>query len=229
MEPAMSTLALHRYESPVSDPDVSPVSRRAIEGNLSPWGIVGTSSGTAAARSVEVNPMTGISFLLGAILRIADRPASLELTTPDVPGALTEIRDAFSLSTVHLAEVLDVSRQAVYDWSAGKTVKPENRQRIGQILEFVGKWRELHPAPMGPVVAEALDGSSLLDLLRADELDSHAIAGQLARIAARLGEIRAERPASARELAAKHGMRPLSEENQRRNLQAARLRHRRHG
>lgn len=225
----MNTLALDHYQLPdlQSGPAYHFVTEsRALE---IPWGTSRSSSGSIRVVPNWINPKSGVTFWLESVLGISERPAATEVTTPDVPGALTEIRDAFSLTTVQLAEVLGVSRQAIYDWTGGKTVKPENRQRIGQILEFVEKWRELHPAPMGPVVAEVLDGASLLDLLRADELDAQAIAGQLASIAARLGEVRAERPASARELAAKHGMRPLSEENQRRNLQTARLRVRRHG
>lgn len=225
----MNTLALDQYHLP--DLQNGPAYHFVTESRACelPWGTFGSSSGAIRIVPNWINPYTGVTYWLEGVLGISQRPATVEVTTPDVPGALAEIRDAFSLSTVQLAEVLGVSRQAVYDWSAGKTVKPENRQRIGQILEFVGTWRGLHPGPIGPVVAEAMDGFSLFDLLCAEALDTHAISARLSSLAGRLDEIQAERPASARELAAKHGMRPLSEENQLRNLQTARLRVRRHG
>lgn len=225
----MSTLALDQYRLP--DLQNGPAYHLVAEASARelPWGALGSSSGSVRAVPHRINPKSGLTYWLESVLGISERPTAVELTTPDVPGALAEIRDAFSLSTVQLAEVLGVSRQAVYDWSAGKTVKPENRRRIGQILEIVETWRELHPGPMGPVVAEAIDGSSLFDLLCAEALDAHAISVRLSTLAGRLDEIRAESPASARELAAKYGMRPLSEANQRRNLQTARLRIRRHG
>ncbi|MCB1207183.1 MAG: helix-turn-helix transcriptional regulator [Verrucomicrobiae bacterium] len=225
----MNTLALDQYHLP--DLQNGPAYHFVAESRALevPWGPFRSSSGAIRVVPHWINPASGLTYWLESVLGTSERPTAFELTTPDVPGALVEIRDAFSLSTVQLAEVLGVSRQAIYDWSSGRTVKLENRQRIGQILEFVGTWMELHPGPMGPVVAEAVDGSSLFDLLCADALDSHTISAHLSILAGRLEEIRFERPSSARELAARHGMRPLSEENQRRNLQTARLRVRRHG
>ena len=61
------------------------------------------------------------------------------------------------------------------------------------------------------------------------QLDPAAISALLAAISTRLAESRSERPLSARELAAKHGMQPMSDESHRRNLQNASLRIRRNG
>jgi len=229
MEATMNTLALSRYQLPEIG-SYSPSRRlRASDSAPAPWRTFGSSSGAIREVSNWVSPTSGVSYWLESILGLAKKEVTPELTTPEVPAALSEIRDAFSLSTIQLAEALHVSRQSIYDWIGGKTVKPENRQRIASILVFAADWRKLHPEPMGTISSETVEGVSLVELLRAGQLDPAAIAALLAAISTRLAESRAERPLSARELAAKHGMQPMSEESHRRNLQNASLRIRRNG
>jgi len=224
----MSTIALNHYQLPDLEPYSADRRSSAPHRSASPWRTFGASSGAIREISHRISPASGVSYWLEAILGLAEKEATAELTTPDVPGALIEIRDAFSLNTVQLADVLGVSRQSIYDWNEGKTVKPQNRHRIAAILAFVEEWRKLHPGPMGPISSEIVEGVTLIELLRADRLESAAVSDLLVAISTRLGEITAERPLSARELAAKHGMPPLSAESHRRNLQNARLRNRRH-
>lgn len=185
-----------------------------------PWGSSSISSGGYYSAPFEVSGESGVTRWLDDILWLSDE-SPCSLTTPEVPAALAEIRDAFSLSVVQLAQIFGVSRQAIYDWREGKPVKTENRQRIAAIRALAHQWMQTYPKPIGRVVAEEIDGTSLLALLSADQVDESAITPLLQKIAERLAAADANRPPSARELIEKHGFKPLPEADQRRNFKAA--------
>ncbi len=181
-----------------------------------PWATSTPSSGSYYPAPLEVSAESGVTRWFADILSLQDE-GHCPLTTPEVPAALAEIREAFSLNVVQLAQVFGVSRQAVYDWREGKPVKVENRQRIADIQNLAHRWNELYPKPMGRVVAEEIDGSSSLSLMSAERIDEAAITAHFHVIAKRLAAAEANRPPSAHELIEKHGMQPLSESEQRRN------------
>lgn len=66
---------------------------------------------------------------------------------------------------------------------------------------------------------QGADGKSLLSLLASESLDTKAIAELFTAIASKLAESDTSRPLTARELAAKHDLEPLSLRDSRRNLQ----------
>jgi hypothetical protein len=197
-------------------------------GSTSLWDQFGTSSGSTGLISNRINPVNGLSDWLARIL-LAPEDTPQALSSAEVPQALAQIRDAFSLTTVQLSQVLLVSRQAIYDWSLAKPVKQEHRQRIAHLRELAIHWRELHPQPMGKIVNEEIEGTTLLSLLNAETLNQQAIQALLLVIASKLAAAATARPATARELAAKHGLQPISEAEYQRNLQHASLRFGRKG
>lgn len=183
-----------------------------------PWAFFAPSSGSCQHIPVRVNRQSGLTVWLDRIIQAPEENPHT-LTSPEVPAALAEIRDAFSLSTVQLAQAIRVTRQAVYDWNRGKPVKPEHRDRIAAIQELVRQWRAIHSTAMGGIVAETLNGTSLFSLLASESLDTKAISDLFSVIASKLVEADASRPLTARELATKHGLEPLSQRDSRRNLQ----------
>lgn len=202
----MTAIALSYYDLPHDD---------SLE---RPWAFFAPSSGSCQQIPVRVNRQSGLTVWLDRIIQAPEEHAH-SLTSPEVPAALAEIRDAFSLSTVQLAQSIRVTRQAVYDWNRGKPVKPEHRDRIAAIQELVRQWRDMYPETMGGIVSETLNGKSLLSLLASESLDTKAIADLFSDIASKLAESEASRPLTARELAAKHDLEPLSQRDSRRNLQ----------
>lgn len=80
---------------------------------------------------------------------------------------LARIREILKPTVTELANLFGVSRQAVYDWQAGKPIAPENALRLGEFA----KAAELLSAQQIQVSSQALrrkvlDGQSLLDALR---------------------------------------------------------------
>lgn len=178
-----------------------------------------TSPNGGGARASRIE--SGFYTYLGAILAPPEL-ASEPLLSLDVPGALADLRQTLGLNTSQMASVLHVSRQAIYDWSHGKTVKPENRRRIESVLEIAQAWRQRSPYNLGELLREALpDASPLLSLLQADPLDADAIFTLLDRFA----EIRAKtenaKPPSAQVLAERFDLAPLPEHAYQRNLRSA--------
>jgi len=57
------------------------------------------------------------------------------LADTKVPEKIARIREVLVLAATDLAKLLGVSRQAIYDWQSGKTITPENRARIDDLLE----------------------------------------------------------------------------------------------
>jgi len=175
------------------------------------------SEATGSSRSVSsfFRGKCGFSEVLEAILFGAEANPASAIPTVEVPAALKEIRDGLSLNTVQLAQALGVSRQAIYDWEDGKTVKEENRERITMLLRFAKKWLTLHDRPPGRSVVETIDGVSLLELLSQDALEPSHITGRMRALAERLRVAEARRPPSAAELKAKGFGAPVQRDDRR--------------
>ena len=100
---------------------------------------------------------------------------------------LARIREILKPTITELANLFGVSRQAVYDWQAGKPVAPENALR----LEEFAKAAELLSAQQIQISSQVLrrkvlDGKSLLDALRSGG-PVYDIAAALAQILDREG------------------------------------------
>ena len=223
----MTAIAMNYADHPYWERSITEFQLRPrVEIVSKPWGNSVISSGGYYSSPFEVSPESGVTRWLDDILSLPDE-SQCPLTTPEVPAALAEIRDAFSLNVVQLAQIFGVSRQAIYDWREEKPVKTENRQRIATIRSMARLWTNIYPKPVGRVVAEEIDGMSLLTLLSADQADESAITQLFHKIAERLATAEANRPPSARELIDTHGMQPLSDTDHRRNVKSAFLKGRR--
>lgn len=92
-------------------------------------------------------------------------------TTQSAAQNLARIREILKPTITELANLFGVSRQAVYDWQAGKPIAPENALRLGEFA----KAAELLSAQQIQLSSQALrrkvlDGQSLLDALRSGVL-----------------------------------------------------------
>lgn len=98
--------------------------------------------------------------------QVAGAAAGMQATQSPAKN-LARIRETLKPTITELANLFGVSRQAVYDWQAGKPVASENALR----LEEFAKAAELLSAQQIQISSQALrrkvlDGKSLLDVLR---------------------------------------------------------------
>jgi len=181
------------------------------------------SSSTGSNRSASgLTQRLGTTFYtyLGALL-VDSATENRPVFSIDVPEALASLRQTLGLSTVNLAQVLRVSRQAIYDWTAGKPVKSENRQRLGGLLELAAAWRDHSASPLGELLREPIaDQPALLTLLSAEALDLPVLRARLDALASLHRQAVTARPPSAEELAARFALQPLPEQTQRRTLRS---------
>ncbi|MGB0744715.1 MAG: hypothetical protein ACPGSB_09330 [Opitutales bacterium] len=176
------------------------------------------------ASMVKASLFDAVSTLCGAsIIPATETPVNKEvLLSVEVPQALAEIRDALSLNTVEIAKVFNVSRQAIYDWAAGKNVAPQNRERLAEVLEVAEQWQSYELGRLGPVAREVRGETSLLELLSSEVLDRVAITSQLEKIAARVAGAQTNNALpSAEDLLKRHEMSPLSGQAYRRNVKTS--------
>lgn len=91
---------------------------------------------------------------------------------------ITNIRSVFGLSITQMAEVMRVERITVYDWirrDSMDSVRGNSRERINAINELATTWGKF-PALGGKFLFETLpDGSCVMNLLSALNLDSSAV------------------------------------------------------
>jgi transcriptional regulator with XRE-family HTH domain len=65
-----------------------------------------------------------------------------ENTDASVKDKLEYIESAFDLRVVRVAELLGVSRQAVYDWKRGKSLSDENHRRLDALYKAAQCFKE---------------------------------------------------------------------------------------
>jgi hypothetical protein len=184
-------------------------SPRTIDATLSLFNAVTSFCGSSTLAKAEAEPIANV------------------VTTPMVPQAIAGIRDALSLSTVEIAKVFNVSRQAIYHWIEGNNVSELNRQRITEVQGVAELWQTRQLGRLGSLAREEVEGRSLLELLCAPDLDQVAIDSQLEAIATTLTQAEASRTVpTAQELLERHAMPPLSGQAYRRNLKASQPRRR---
>lgn len=95
------------------------------------------------------------------------------------------IRGALSLQLKELAEVLRVQRPTIYSWINGE-VEPSaaNRERMQQVYRLASEWSSRCKLPAERLVrASGTDGHSVLDLLKADDINVADIVGRFEGLA----------------------------------------------
>ena len=124
---------------------------------------------------------------------------------------IASIRSALSLQIKELAEILRVQRPTIYSW-INDEVEPSagNRERMQQVYRVASQWTRRCNLPAERLVrAAGTDGHSVLDLLKADEIDEQDIVRRFDRLAAERMKMKAEsdrkRPTAA-VVARRHGL-----------------------
>ena len=133
------------------------------------------------------------------------------------------IRSMLSLQVKELAAALLVGRPSVYAWMAG-TAQPQarNRRRMETIWALAKEWGRLSRLPLSSMrKAPDESGSSIVDLLMADEIDTARVVELMRAASAKLAADRAmARGLSLRERARRSGMGIATPPNAQRKIDA---------
>jgi hypothetical protein len=85
----------------------------------------------------------------------------------DPAGDLEYIKSTLRLSVSSLSRAFGVSRQAIYDWQAGKPIALENAERLSDLARAADVLAEANVEPSAQLFRRAISsGKGLLDLVR---------------------------------------------------------------
>lgn len=110
-------------------------------------------------------------------------PATLHFALPNVaasPAAVLEtVRNVFALNISETAEVFGITRQTAYQWLKLKAMEQvrarENRERLKQLYGASQTWKELPPLKGRWLHALLPSGQTVLDLLKAPQVDFNTL------------------------------------------------------
>jgi transcriptional regulator with XRE-family HTH domain len=128
-----------------------------------------------AAHLSTIVGSTSASYYLPALLVITQAdPAGLVVTEllRTVAPAIYEIRRLSGLTWDELAYLFGVSRQALHDWANGKTLKPQNFQKVASVLDAIHTARRTTAVETRAALLVALaSGQRPIDLFRDGQND----------------------------------------------------------
>ncbi len=104
-------------------------------------------SGAALTHFLRPKEWGGSTGYTGAWVLRVNSPLSQALEEAAPPEAsvkekLEYIETTFDLRVVRVAELLGVSRQAVYDWKGGKSLSEENHRRLDALYRAARRFKE---------------------------------------------------------------------------------------
>jgi len=89
---------------------------------------------------------------------------------------LAHVRAVLKPAVTDLAKALNVSRQAIYDWQAGKPIAPENAERLADLGRAADVLAREGLTATGILVRRPLrDGKTLFELVRTGESAEEAV------------------------------------------------------
>jgi hypothetical protein len=124
--------------------------------------------------------------------------SSEKATIPCCVTTATECVDAamlwLSLSATQAAIVFGVTRQTIYDWRAGQTLRAHHQGRLEQVRELVKYWKTISQTPVGDAQNwfDESTGKTLLNLLSEPSIDRSAVERHLRALHTHLDKFWAE-------------------------------------
>ena len=130
---------------------------------------VGSSPRIVALRAIERPSRSGV---------LEDPLSFPNVLKLSVVEQLQELQAALSLNKSRLAQVLRVSRPALYDWLRGREPNTSNTERVHTLLRCLARARVSSARPLNARFVRQppdLEGPSLLDLLVEPRLDEDRV------------------------------------------------------
>ena len=82
---------------------------------------------------------------------------------------ISRIREVLKLSVTDLANLFNVSRQAIYDWQSGKTVAPENAEKLSSLARAADTIAAEVPNPVFAIRRKLAGGKTFAELVKSGE------------------------------------------------------------
>lgn len=144
---------------------------------------------------------TGPRFLLAeapATLAAAGNSANTIVAAPQSAGdQIRFIQAALGLTVSHLAAVLNVERQTIYNWLQAEeppVLQSRTRTRLAEVVDWSRKWNQRCPRPAGKLAASLdLGQGTLLDLLKQTPVNEAALQSAMNALAESIEGARARR------------------------------------
>lgn len=107
------------------------------------------------------------------------------------------IQAALGLTVSHLAAVLNVERQTIYNWLQAEeppVLQSRTRTRLAEVVDWSRKWNQRCPRPAGKLAASLdLGQGTLLDLLKQTPVNEAALQSAMNALAESIEGARARR------------------------------------
>jgi DNA-binding transcriptional regulator YiaG len=133
-----------------------------------------------------------------AALPAAGNSANTIVAAPQSAGDQVRfIQAALGLTVSHLAAVLNVERQTIYNWLQAEeppALQSRTRTRLAEVVEWSRKWNQRCPRPAGKLAASLdLGQGTLLDLLKQTPINEAALRSAMDALAESIEGARARR------------------------------------
>ena len=150
---------------------------------------------TNASFYVVIKPMLGLEssgqaynrkiqeeLLLNKMV-IDEKKDEVLSTTP-----VDHIKTSLGINISETADILQITRQAIYDWKAEKAIPSvKNQERINKLITICKKWESENLGPIRHLIRQNIwENYSLFDLLCRDDLDDELIFTYFDKIKAQL-------------------------------------------
>lgn len=111
-------------------------------------------------------------------------------TTP-----IDHIKTSLGINISETADILQITRQAIYDWKSEKAIPSvKNQERINKLITICKKWESENLGPIRHLIRQNIWGDySLFDLLCKDDLDDELIFTYFDKIKANMVALNKER------------------------------------
>lgn len=103
---------------------------------------------------------------------IDEKKDEVLITTP-----VDHIKASFGINISETADILQITRQAIYDWKSGKAIPSvKNQERINKLITICKSWERESLGPIRHLIRQNIWGDhSLFDLLCQDQIDEESI------------------------------------------------------
>jgi hypothetical protein len=122
---------------------------------------------------------------------VIDEKKDEVLTTTPVD----HIKASLGINISETADILQITRQAIYDWKSEKAIPSvKNQERINKLITICKKWENENLGPIRHLIRQNIWGDySLFDLLCRDDLDEELIFTYFDKIKAHMVALNKER------------------------------------
>lgn len=128
-------------------------------------------------------------------------------TTP-----IDHIKASLGINISETADILQITRQAIYDWKSEKAIPSvKNQERINKLITICKKWESENLGPIRHLIRQNIWGDhSLFDLLCRDDLDDEFIFTYFDKIKAHMMALNKERLHTSK-IKGQYGFKQLSD------------------